>query len=260
MNSSSETGETSDAMSHKIGVFVDIAKARHAMEDAIAAGVSRDDITMVAPHDDSVNDIDIDEFSLHPSADMYRGHIGGALGGAVGGLVGSLFMYIAQRWDLLASAEHIFIAGSIIGVVTGLAVGAAVANFLPAVWAHWSGHRIVPPRESIRDTIRSASAGAIGGMFGAVAGTLVSYLMGIPTLWYFIGAGFFAAAIAIIVGGLVGAMSGRGLAPHEAFGAEDLTDDDQNVLVSIDCHHEHALLVKIEDLLRRDGALLVRTA
>jgi hypothetical protein len=260
MEPTPETASSTDVMNYKIGIFDDIAKARHAMEDAIAAGVSRDDITMVAPHEDSVNDIDIDEFSLHPSADMYRGHVGGALGGAFGGLAGSLFMYLAQRRQVFSSDEHVFLAGSLVGVTAGVALGALVSFYLPILWARLSGSPIVPLRESIRDTIRSSSAGAIGGMFGAAAGTMMSYLMGIPTLWYFIGAGFFAAAVAIIVGGLVGAMSGRGLAPREAAGIEDMTDDDQNVLVSIDCHHHRELLTKVEDLLRRDGAMMVRTA
>jgi hypothetical protein len=262
--SASEANNESKGISsinlYKIGVFDDIVKARHAVEDAIAAGVSKDDITMVAPDNESANDADIDDYSVHPSSDMFRGYAGGALGGAAGGLIGSLMMYIIHRRGLLNAVDNEFVVGSIVGLFVGILTGAAISLVLPVFSMKWFGHRMAPDRESIRDTIRSASAGAIGGMFGAFAGMLGSYLMGIPTLWYFVGTGFFSAAAAVIVGGLVGAMSGRGLAAREVAQWEDITDDDQNVLVSIDCHHIRERLADIEELLRRDGAMLIRTA
>jgi hypothetical protein len=260
LESDSNATQTSSSGLYRIGVFDDIAKARHAVEDAISAGFSRDDITMVAPSSDGVNDPIIDHLSVHPSADTYLGSIGGAIGGAIGGLSGSLIMYFMQKRELLNSVEDKFVGGALLGIAIGMVTGALIAYYAPAVAARLLHRKTVLFQKSFRDAIRASSAGAIGGMFGSFAGTVMSYVMGVPTLWYFIGMGFFAAAASLIVGGLVGAMSGRGLTPREVAGWEDLTDDDQNVLVSIDCHDHRDRLALVDDLLRRDGAMMVRTA
>jgi len=149
-----------------------------------------------------------------------------------------------------------------VSILAGSAAGAFFAHISPMLLNNIkdSAFARMFNRDRWRDDRRSTVGGAIGGAFGSLAGTVSSYLIGIPSLWYFITTGLWAAAASIVFGSLVGAMSGRGLAPRSVIHLEDLVDGEKDILVSIDCAEQNEKVPEIEEMLRRDGARTVRPA
>ena len=243
---------------YKIGVFDDASKARHAVEDAMSAGISKDAIMMaVAGTQPESGEDSLDSITVHPTSDTERGHFGGAFGAAGGAFIGSYVMF------LYSQNSEVLIAGLFVAALAGMALGAGIARILPNLIAalfHTKPQRLLGGIGHAYDTKRSMLAGAIGGTLGALAGTTGSYLLGIPSLYFFFGSGLYCAVISLIVGGLVGAMSGRGLAPRALGQWEDLADGGNNVLVSIDCGTFQDKLAQMDELLRRDGATMIRNA
>jgi hypothetical protein len=248
---------------YKIGVFDNVDNARHAIDDVVASGISEDAIALIVPEDESEKADDSHaKFIVHPTSDTERGHFGGGVGAAIGGFVGSLTMYlIGSGYEL----EYRFdlAAGLIVGLLVGAASGAYLARILPQIanfLLKGSPPDYFGPIGHSYDTTRSMTAGAIGGAIGALAGTLGSYLIGVPNIWYFVSTGLWAGAVSLILGMLVGAMSGRGLSTRSAGRFEDLADAGHNILVSVDCSMSREKCPQIEDLLRRDGATMVQSA
>jgi hypothetical protein len=248
---------------YKIGVFDNVDNARHAIDDVVASGVSEDAIALIVPEDEPKA---IDEghakYLVHPTSDTERGHFGGGIGGAIGGFAGSLTMYLIGRgYDLTYRID--LIAGVIAGIVVGALAGAYLARVLPQIanfFLKGTPPEYFGPIGHRYDSNRSMVAGAIGGAIGALGGTLGSYLIGVPNIWYFVSTGLWAGAVSLILGMLVGAMSGRGLSTRSVGRFEDLADAGHNILVSVDCSHSREKLPQIEDLLRRDGATMVQSA
>ena len=244
----------------RVGVFDDLNKAEHAIGDAVAAGVHQEDITVVVSSEkDLAREAELKvNLVVHPVSDTERGHFGGAIGGAIGGLIGSIMMFVLQSSEIPALWVSIPV-----GIAAGFVAGGLVARWLPRIISRFLGR---PPAQYLGavghgfDTWRSMLGGAIGGAFGAIGGTMGSYFLGIPNWWFFITTGLYAAALSLIFGALVGAMTGRGLAPRTLGMLEDLADSDNTVLVSIDCTDQRETVSQIEQLLHRDGALMVRPA
>jgi len=242
---------------YRIGIFDDPTKARQAVDDVIAAGVSRRRIKLVMP------DNEPDEWSqrvprdltTHPADDTERSQVGGGFGGSVGGLLGSLSLYLAD------GSEYALYAGLATSVLAGTLAGAYFARIAPQLLKNVkdSSFSRMSRRDVKSDARRSAIGGMLGGAFGSLAGTSSSYLIGIPSLWYFVSSGLWAAGASIVVGSLVGAMSGRGQAPRGLERLEDLSEGDNKILVSIDVVRSEKV-PEIEELLRRDGAMQVRPA
>jgi hypothetical protein len=250
---------------YKIGVFDDVSKARKAVDDALIAGVSRDAITLVLPDDQPDEGMGPENkgMMVHPTSSTERAHWGGAIGGAVGGFIGSVAMYLLGKLFAPEFFQAALGLGLVFGALTGAMTGGYLAMVLPQLinaFTKKSPQDLLGSIGQNPDTRRASSAGAIGGLFGAVAGTLGSYLFGVPDVWYFVTQGLWAAAASLIVGGLVGAMSGRGLAPRAVGQFEDLIDAGHNILVSIDISKLDGTPALIEELFRRDGATMVRTA
>src|SRR4051794_11164651 len=111
-----------------IGVFDDVNAARQAVDDVVAAGVSKRDILMVFSEDQPPDTWQTTHTDLviHPAIDTERGHYGGAIGGAVGGFIGSLVMFLSG-----ADSTPMLLLEFFAGAATGGAVGAAVAKWSP---------------------------------------------------------------------------------------------------------------------------------
>ncbi len=249
----------------KIGVFDDLSKARDAVNDAVAAGISRDDITLIVSEDANTDNRAIAGSSeiVHPTSDTERGHFGGAFGAALGALSGSLTLFFLSHGDPSGPHTPEILISVLTAAGVGVLAGAGVARGLPQLIRkvlRRAPEKLLGGIGHTYDTRRSMVAGAIGGLFGATAGTLASVLIGIQSIWFFLSTGLACAAVSLIVGGLIGAMSGRGLAPRAAGAWEDLVDAGHKILVSVDCSHKPNCLPLIEDLLRRDGARMIRTA
>lgn len=246
----------------KIGVFDDVSKAERAVADAVAAGVNEDDITMFVSDDEPEPSPEIRaHYVIHPSNDMSRGHVGGGFGAALGGLLGSILMYLTG----LQGQPLNFVLGLVIGGLIGASAGAAIARYLPAFTYYFmvltrSERALSDNPHRNMDHWRSALGGAIGGLLGALAGVLTSSMIGIASWWFFISSGFMAAGICLVVGGLIGAMVTRGLAPSGMGIWEDLVDEGHKVMISVDLSNRRDRESLVEDLLRRDGAMIVRTA
>lgn len=245
---------------YSIGMFDNLSEAEHAVNDAVSAGIEKRDITIVVSDDLPGRALPCDITVVHPAADTQRGYLGGAVGGAAGGLAGSIIMYlVAHEFRFTESANVALALGALCGALIGIGSGALAAKFMPLAMARFSRKAPSAANRSLGfDTNRSMIAGAIGGLFGAFAGILSSYLVGIPDLHYFIGMGLYAGAAATVVGSLVGGMSGRGLSPQSLGMYEELADASDAVLVSINC--TPAKRSEIEALLLHDGAKFVRVA
>ena len=241
---------------YRVGVFDDPSKARQAVDDAVAAGVSRRRILMVMPSSDPLGDPQnsLADLAMHPEDATERSQVGGGLGGAVGGFLGAFSLYLG---DAASGALYI---GLCVSILAGSAAGAYIAHISPVLLKNIkdSAFGRMIQRDNQLDDRRSILGGAIGGAFGSLAGTISSYLIGIPSIWFFVSTGLWAATASIVFGSLVGAMSGRGLAPKQLIGMEDLVEGEQEILVSIDCADQGEKVPEIEALLRRDGARAIR--
>ncbi|HYG75968.1 MAG TPA: hypothetical protein VEK08_13270 [Planctomycetota bacterium] len=246
----------------RVGVFDDIAKAQRAVDDALASGVSQRKIMLVMSDDQTANDQQSEpqnvESVVHPGQDTTRSQLGGATGGAVGGFLGAMSLFLGDTLD----SRAVLYTGLVLALGAGAATGACVARNVPKLLRRMKDKRFTAlvPQHSEYDDWRSSVGGAIGGLFGSIAGTLSSYLIGIPNAWFFITTGMWAAMASIIFGNLVGAMSGRGLSPRNVGGMENLADGERKILVSIDVSEQREKASQIEELLRRDGARFVRPA
>lgn len=246
----------------RVGVFSDVTKARHAIQDVLAAGVSKRAVMMVVSEDerDDAGEAAFSDMTVHPGTDTRRGQLGGALGSAIGAFCGSFLMYLLESGG---TSRHVALgAGLFCGGIIGMYIGSLTA---------WWGLKnlrafLTLSLESVRnrnhgyDNWRSITAGALGGMFGSLAGTIASYLLGIESIWFFVTGGLYCAAMSLIVGALVGAMSGRGMAPKAIGNWEDMIDGESRILVSVDCRGIGEKLQLVEALLRTDGASVVRAA
>src|SRR5258708_15298560 len=107
----------------KVGVFDDMQRATHAIDDVLAAGINKRAITMVVSEDQSDNLADAAhaEFVVHPYSDTERGHFGGAFGAATGAFLGAVSMFLSGA----------LVVGMVIGVVAGAACGATISYWLP---------------------------------------------------------------------------------------------------------------------------------
>lgn len=243
---------------YRIGIFDDPNKANQAVDDAIKAGVSRRRIKMVLPENEPDNwsqSIPRD-LQLHPADDTERSQVGGGLGAAVGGFLGSFSLYLADLfWG------YGLYAGLAMSIVTGAVSGAYFARLAPKLLRNVKDSTFakMQKRDVQYDDSRSSIGGMLGGAMGSLAGTASSYVIGIPSVWYFISTGLWAAGASIVVGSLVGAMCGRGQAPAGLARFEDLSEGDPRILVSIDVARPDKV-PEIEELLLRDGATQVRPA
>jgi len=234
-------------------------KARHAVDNALASGVSQRHIMMVMSDDQPLNEKPVRVNSIvHPGQDTTRSQIGGATGGAAGGFLGAMSLYLGD----VAESHTVFYIGLAVALTAGALIGACAARYAPFLLRSMKDKRFqeLLPAHADYDNWRSASGGAIGGAFGSIAGTLSSYLIGVPDLWFFITTGLWAAMASIVFGNLTGAMSGRGLSPRGVGNMENLADGEQKILVSIDLTEQRDKAPQIEALLVRDGARFVRTA
>ena len=246
-----------------IGMFDDAIPAVRSIRDALLSGVSKRDITVVMSDDEARQDslLPRDVTVVHPTSDTQRAYVGGAGGAAVGGLIGALTMYALNGPKPEGFIPlSIFIVGAAVGLASGMGVGALVARSLPQCKSMRATSVPLPDlgRIASYDLRRSAFAGAIGAGFGAMVGVVASYLMGIATVAFFFSAGLWAGMASLIVGGLIGGMSGRGLSPRAVGEYENLADSGNSVLVSIQIPTEKR--AEIERLMLNDGAKLVRVA
>jgi hypothetical protein len=247
----------------RVGVFADLDKAHQAVDDAMAAGVDKQEIMMVVSENQSQESNVHDDMIVHPTSDTERGHVGGAMGGAGGGLIGSLVLYgLTDPSSAADPVESGLWISVIIGAVIGATLGSLFARILPELirsQLKTSPQGMLGNIGHGYDTRRSMTGGAIGGAVGSIAGTMGSFLLGMPDLWFFFTSGLWAAAASVFVGSLVGGMSARGLAPR-AIGRLESLADGEHILVSIDCTHQQDRATMIEELLRRDGASMVKPA
>lgn len=246
----------------RIGVFKDVQKARHAISDVLSAGFSKRAVMMIVSEDEreDAGESAFADMTVHPGDDTKRAQFGGAAGSAIGAFFGSFLMYLLTTGG---TSKHISLGA-------GLAIGGVIGMYAGSMTAWWGFKNILKilslSRESVRnrkhefDNWRSISAAAIAGMMGSVAGVIASYLLGIPSIWFFVTGGLYAAAMSLVIGNLVGAMCGRGLAPQAVGDWEELIDGDHRILVSVDCRGMSEKLPMIENLLRDDGASRVREA
>lgn len=246
----------------RIGVFKDVQKARHAISDVLSAGFSKRAVMMIVSEDEreDAGEAAFSDMTVHPGDDTKRAQFGGASGSAIGAFCGSLLMYLLTTGGTSRN----------ISLGVGLALGGVIGMYAGSITAWWGFKNILKflslSRESVRnrnheyDNWRSITAGALAGMVGALAGVIASYLLGIPSIWYFVTGGLYAAAMSLVIGSLVGAMCGRGMAPQSVGNWEELIDGDHRILVSVDCRGMSEKLPMIESLLRNDGASRVREA
>ncbi len=245
----------------RVGVFHDVHDARHAIKDVLTAGVSKRAVLMIVSEDEreDAGEAAFSDMTVHPGDDTARGQFGGALGSAIGAFCGSFLMYLLTTGGTSRTASF--------GV--GLALGGLIGMYAGSIVAWWGFKNIVKflsfSPESVRnrnpayDNWRSIAAGSIGGMMGSLAGVIASHLLGISSIWFFVTAGLYAAAMSTVIGGLVGAMCGRGMAPDAVGRWEDMIDGESRVLVSVDCRGMSEKLPLVEALLRNDGASQVRS-
>lgn len=247
-------------MERMVGVFDDVNKARKAVDDVIAAGILKKDIVMIVSDDEPTDALPSknEDVVIHPGSDTTRGQIGGAIGGAAGGFFGSLALYVSGAKDTTTAV----LIGFSFGLFMGALIGAFAAKKVPDMLRNFlkSGTKVLTTGAGNYDTQRSMAAGAIGGTFGSMAGVMGSYLIGVTSMWYFVSMGLWAAMASIVFGSLVGAMSGRGLAPWIAGNLEDLVDGEHKVLVAVDCTNKQSRMSTVHDLMWRDGATMVRPA
>lgn len=246
----------------RVGVFHDVQQARHAISDVLSAGVSKRAVMMIVSEDEreDAGEAAFSDMTVHPGDDTRRGQLGGAFGSAIGAFCGSFLMYLLHSGGTARNTAF--------GV--GLAAGGLIGMYAGSITAWWGLKNMLNflalSRESLRnrgaeyDNWRSIAAGVVGGMTGSLAGVTASYVLGIPSIWFFVTGGLYAAAMSLIVGGLVGAMCGRGMAPKAVGNWEDMIDGESRILVSVDCRGMGEKLPVIETLLRNDGASVVRQA
>lgn len=114
------------------GTFQDRATTERAVDDLVAAGFSRDDISVVMSDETRSR-------HFHDHDDVHGAHVaqgaagGGAIGGTIGAIAGGILLSTAAVVATGGLAAPFIVAGPIAGALAGGGAGAAVGSIIGAL-------------------------------------------------------------------------------------------------------------------------------